>query len=367
MAGTLRGTVDAKIIAADKFLAAGELFKLYFDAFEAHPGTTRISLFHGAAGLGTDYHDGAAPFGDGAWSVWRFEPNGGRSWPFYVMLFTSSVTGGINGGDWLVGAWAPVAISANVSIAAAVGVVGGGSAWDGNPWNGTMLNDGTDTVGTPRWEAPAGAGDKLLPFPACNEVRGSTATLKNATVTVISDANEVAYRASIILDDDGFVVLCHEGDDGGPSARSMYMGVYEVAPHLTVPNPFVALRFANNPNTSAAYWGDNGLSDTTGTVLSLTPAWDYDMIWTAPDQQAAAYVPVRLGLRIESNTNPHRMGFLGWTPEMYSVIYGGAHGDSDISLDRMFWSDGSTTDKILCAWDGATVPFTSITRAGVSF
>ena len=360
MAGTIRGTVDAYIDVANRNLACGEVFKLYFDALESHAGTTRIALYYGTAGTGTDYHDEANPFGDKAWAVWRFDTNGGRSWPFYVMLYTSAVTGGTNGGDWLIGANSPTNGSSHMGIATAVGFGG-----DGNPWNGTTNNDGTDTVGTPRWANPAG-GTGHSALPASNRDGGGTGVTKNATVPIFVANSDVKQRASIILDDDSMVLLCDRGDDSDNLVASVFVGMYEVAPHVTVNYPLAAAYTIDNPVTTVLAEDLAGVVDAGGVARRFGVTWDTSLLSGGLDQQANAYVPQRQSIRVSGSAEPGHAGFLGWYPEMFSVAYGPTHGDTDTALDHIFWTDGAAT-KFYVSWDGTTTPLTTLVREGVTF
>src|SRR5687768_3165624 len=84
MSGTIVGKVDCKLTA---ITANGqqEFFKTIYDFMQQMVTAghcTRIALQHGASGTGTDYFDGANPFGENAFGVWRF--NGSPQ--FYLLL-----------------------------------------------------------------------------------------------------------------------------------------------------------------------------------------------------------------------------------------------------------------------------------------
>mgnify|MGYP000017609544 CR=1 FL=1 len=100
MAGTARGVINQWLSTGTNMEKIINAYKNVYDRWAAHPGVTLIA--DGWGGGGQDYHDGASPYGDDSFSVWRFDTNVNRSHPFYVLMCAAdsgSSSGLLEGGS----------------------------------------------------------------------------------------------------------------------------------------------------------------------------------------------------------------------------------------------------------------------------
>lgn len=362
MAGTIRGTVDAFIDAPNEHYTAGEIFKLYFDALDAHTRTTRIAFYRGDGGSGTDYHDGASPMGNKAFAVWRFDTHVGRSWPFYVMIYTNSVTSGTSGGDWLNQGGGVSGSYGQVLVSSCVGIGG-----DENPWNGTTANNGLDTVGSPRWDTPAG-GTGIIVSPATNRDGSEDTVLKNNCATAVSQSTAGRSRASIIMDDDSLILLADEYDNAA-ATRTMYIGMYEPFAHLTVPTPFVMVVWAGNlveGNLSDETSAVTGVNQSTHVVNASMTKGIIEQPYSPAEIAGGGFTPHRIGL--STQLDAAERGILGTLPVTFRGIRGGTANSVTADLLYRAHGDGGRADqKVLVPWDGVTMPLSTFVREGVTF
>ncbi|GAG06296.1 unnamed protein product, partial [marine sediment metagenome] len=78
MSGTIRGVIDGYTDETTEFRDGSNIFKVWFDAIEAHPNTTRIALQYGSSGTGTNWWDGVNPSGTNAFAVWSMAATAAR-------------------------------------------------------------------------------------------------------------------------------------------------------------------------------------------------------------------------------------------------------------------------------------------------
>jgi hypothetical protein len=376
MAGTITGVIEARPNTSNEFRVSGTIFKTLFDFIEGLAGTTRISLYYGdtsgAFGTGTDYEDGAAPFGNKCFAVWRFDTNAGRSWPFYVALACPSFRAGQSGSDWQTEGASAVNSTGYVQVAACIGIGG-----DENPWNGTTNNDGTDTVGTPRWKVPASGGTSYQPIPSSNRATsGTDAATGNNSLRIFIHGTATTARHHVFADDDTIVFATDEAD-GGANQRLVYIGAYEPADHITPDRPFIGASWLMNPSAASILGHETGglanpdSTDLDPATIRFDYGWETAFMSTSrqPDELAdsgPAFIPQRV--TIDTDDNVGLRGMVGWFSPMIQACYNIPAGDTDTTLSRLVWGEGATaTSKFLIPWDLTTTPGTGTTREGISF
>ena len=357
---------------------SSEIFKTLFDFLEAHPGTTRIALYYGdtgagAFGTGTDYHDGAAPFGDDAFAVWRFDTNGGRAWPFYIMVSCPSAENGKASGELQKEGANTTSSSGYVIVSACVGVGG-----DENPWNGSENDDGTDTTGTPVWANPGGGGTNYHPMPASNRATSGSdaATGNNGLEIYFLSAPVAATRFHFLADDDNFVWVADMSDNNS-TVRVGHIGIYEPPSHLTPDRPFVAFRATMEWAEITTYGPETGgianpdSTDLDPSVVRLDLGWDATQFTTALQPSEVgdtpdSYVPQRV--QIMNDLDVGFRGFYGHLPTLIEACHNIPAGDVDAALERVAIGQNVATLKALVQMgDGSTTPGTGTTRAGTAF
>jgi hypothetical protein len=370
VSGTVRGRIEGRVTGLNEFLTAGTIFKTFFDFLEAHPGTTRVALYYGTAGTGTDYHDGANPFGNQCFAVWRFNTHAGRTWPFYVCLYTPSYTSGTGAGspdDFAYEGASPVNGTGYVMMSACVGIGG-----DENPWNGSLNNDGTDTLGTPRWAAPGGGGTAYYAVPHSSNVGQAFAANANDAIGIFTEtAAPAACRYAIIADDDWLMFAVDDTDNSAYNQIGL-IGMYEPESWVTPVRPFCGVRLDGAITTGQKVDNQGMIVGLLGPRL-LGITWNEGMFATAlqPDENAdqgsgPEFIPQRVGLYSEET--PGERGFLGWAPDLFQVVYNMNKLDTDQALLRANLGSGTPPQtNPLLAWDGTTIPGTGVTREGIAF
>jgi hypothetical protein len=214
--------------------------------------TTEVARHGGLAGTASNvnYWDEMDPFKTNAWFVFRFNPNGGRTWPWYLHFQWSGAYamqatqdfGKSPGQPGLANAAVPyVSANSHVCSQAAIGVGG-----DEDPWNG-IGSMGTNQKGGrlsgsggagPVWTIPSGGSDVLV-FPRSNYTGGTHATTKqNYTVHWAATGSNLVNRVHLLADDDNFLFLYDRGDNGAYYAY--YYGLFTPLPGITMTYPFVA-------------------------------------------------------------------------------------------------------------------------------
>lgn len=377
MAGTVRMKIEQALNgegANGKQKAAQEMWKNLFDFLEAHPGCTRIALGYGSGGTGTDYHDGANPTGDLPFAVYRFDTNGGRSWPWYLFIGSGNAPGtSSNFNEWRPGGTNSIGSYGWLVVSAAVGVGG-----DENPWGGTTNNDGTDTIPSPTsdlWTTPSG-GTNVKIIPASNSSNGSGSAEDNNEVIDLygESSDDYVARAHFFADDDSIVLAVR--DRPSLDWHVCYMGVIDVPnPSLSHPNPLVGF-VVETWNSSA----EDDIVDYEGGVLHSD---DAEAAWEATEVgwQVSNFVTVEeyhpnqqsgergsYALDIISRTTGHR-GFMGAVTTLVRAIAVAPPGVTNNDRTKVVLGgyNFATLINFVLPWDGTTEPDTGTTRAGIDF
>lgn len=375
MAGTITGLIEAYhdgTVSDGEQLAAQEIFKNLYDFLNTHTATTRIALSYGT-GTGTDYHDGANPFGTQAFAVFRWDTNANRTWPWYLFIAVGNQPGSFTSIPWRPGGTSASTSAGWVVMSAAVGVGG-----DENPWNGTTNNDGTDTVpggGTDMWTSPSGGGTNVKVIPASNSTSGSGSSEEKKEVMDIFSETSASYfhRVHMVADDDALVVAVDERASN--SYKVNYLGVVDTPnPNLSHPNPLV---------------GFTASSLSVSSVLSLN---DFDCGVTHSDDAAAAWEATEVEFQVpnwidDSSFQPNEQtgvhdaapidviatsvghrAFVGQVHALCRWVGDIASEDTDNDLSHIVVGQPSAnTTNMRLPWDGTTTPATGVSRTGISF
>lgn len=370
MAGTFRGKVECLAAEANEFLNSGVVFKNAFDVLEAHPQTTRIALSHGT-GSGTDYPGEANPFGNGAFGCWRFDSTGSRAFDWYLFVSAAGITSGVTPSSLGLQADGANGSSSSgyVLCSAAVGVGG-----DGNPWNGTENNDGTDTIGTPLWANPGGGGTNVQVVPASNSTSGADGTNRNnCIVAFIEGTPGNDARHNIVCDDDTFVLTADAGDNG--SVAIAVLGAFDANPGLaSYPAPIFC--FKRDDTASPSIGTDLGPDESgvstpdqtvatwqAGSVVLVGPT---DIFSSAfyPNSAEGLFDSFAVGLATDEISIK---GYRGQS-EFIQLTFGVPALDTD-TAQNLFVSGTATTNQVkeVSPWDGATTPGTGVTKQGTDF
>lgn len=233
MAGTIHGLVNAKIdVASIRFDAARDAFAIiaaFFDHLCTAGGgnyMTRIASYWGTGGTGFDRTGGANPSGENAFGVW--------------VLHTSAARpgGGTKlGAIYFFLAWVdtepPAGWQLNSGTADGVGLAGAFLEDGNSPWNGTTVDDGTDTKGSPLWVA---GGSTVHFTERSNAPGGVDATLANNARSPIGDKQSSTLSDQYlhcIADADQFAIIGTAGVTSYGSQFGCYlMGLYSVVSNV---------------------------------------------------------------------------------------------------------------------------------------
>lgn len=364
MATGITGRVDQLHNTGNAQLNAAQLFKRVYDLLNDHPMTTRIALGYGSGGTGTGDFNDPAPFGSLAHAVFRFDTHAGRDWEFYVVI----AKGNDSGSNAL--AFRPVGNSPTSSYGYVVANAAVGIGGDGNPWQGTTNNDGTDTLPATWWGNPSG-GTNVKVTPSSNSSSGTGSSEGGREVFTIARAYSslTDFRAHVWVDDDGlYWATDYSGALNYPEQG--YIGAINTPnPNLNHPNPLfgcevggsvVVSQTFNDYSIGAAHVSDTEANwETVDCKLEL-PAFVDDL--AGGHEQTGTYDT--WPFPIFGDVSGHR-GFMGWL-ESVQYIYGRGVHDTSPSLDRVVLGAGNAGNRAY-PWDGVTTPGTTMDRDGVTF
>ncbi len=392
MAGTPHGAIDCLTSTLVPVQSAQEAFKTLFDFLSANPRWTRIAWSKGTTGgliigatSGDDYWDGAEPFMRHAWAVFE-ATNATDGNPWYLLIQLMDGGNDTLPDGMLIDGATSDNFYAGVGIQMVCGTGAGGTPM--NPWQGTTVNDGTDTKGSPVW-APSGGGGRLYAFPRNNSVNGDYETLVNNmawAMKVYSFGTAQVWRFHIVTDDDNFVMLSDDGDDGG--YRGITCGSYVPRADLVVERPLMMMgtnadyaygfpepqAFGNPVAGGDAYPGGispgkDGLMD-----LVVSVAHDRYAVW----QGQVNVTPNKAFNPAARDAFPLAVGAYELAPTVFAGylgaytfvrdVYNVPNGTTNLAKTRAaFGASTQGMNKLSIPWDGVTVPFSTAVRAGVSF
>lgn len=393
MAGTVVGSIDHQI--GDGVLDPPDLnqnlFKVLYDFFAvtmAGAGyCTLIALNWGSAGTGTDFHDGANPFTEGAFAVFRMNGTAdgnaasSRTLSYYVLIQWYDAT------NWEAIAPRGPGLLAASSASDGTGIMLAFREDGGSPWNGTTNVDGLDAKGTPVWTA---GPSTLHVLHAANAFSGGASfTDKEDLVRAFFDANNAnsIHRVHMLGDADSFVLLHDFNDDGDLGVK--FMGVYEPLADATPPMPLIVAsqQSTNWPWTTSAATPFGGVlagsdnlaglclpTDITQGPSPWTPGFETEAVADTASMPSALISPAAVyGVPITVNVTAvgrgQVSGLIGYLPQnLIDLTFGAADKDTNAALTRAFFGPTAAAAlHISVPWDGATTPGSTVTRAGVQF
>jgi len=373
MAGTIRGLIEQNIsnVGVSRIERASVIFTNLYNLFVSHPGVTIVALSYGSGGTGTDYYDGAAPFGDNAFFVARMEPNAGRAWPYYIFVkvggtLTSAALTGLNLAS--TGGGVPAAGAGAVLFQTAVGIGG-----DLNPWNGTTNADGSDTHPAQIWKIPVG-GSNVIVLPSRNRGGGADGVNKNSAHEIYyfhSGMSDSSHRYHFLMDDDNFIVAYNLGNPN--YYQTAFILAFEPNPNISVyPTPLlelsISLSGSFNPN---GFDRQGGLANPNTSDMVRQ---SLEVEWNNPPGFSASFQPnVLAGGAFDAypyscwSGTSGLMGLAGHSDFIGTVMGIPTHG-TDLAMNWTVIGSPNTGDsKLVVPWDGATLPGSGLTREGIAF
>jgi hypothetical protein len=396
MAGTPIGSIDHLI--GDGIIAPGSpelnqaAFKIIFDFMQQMVTAgyaTRIALQYGSTsytpgvlntwGTGTDFYDGATPFGEGAFAVYRM--NG------FTSGNTSSARNGTDLPDfdyYILIQWYDyytwgTAPGGPAEMDSGTGSDGVGYQLavreDGaSPWNGTTNNDGTDTKGDPVW-ADGGSTAHVLPYE--NGPGKNNGTSRESCMRIFLDLYSEYDRIHCVGTADSVIFFGSDGDDGGYACS--YGGIFEPTSGLSLSLPLVMLwQQSNLPFSDTQIYGDNGnykggllADESLGVSRFMVGQWvagTYNTNFignSEPTTPELDEYPTRIQCR-----DPNKIGYVGDLEiGLCGTVYHNVVQDTNAALTRAYLGSAgvSAEMRMTVAWDGSTAPGTTMSRAGVQF
>lgn len=376
MAGIVVGSIDHKM--GDGIVTSPqrnqELFKVLYDFLAVTmAGAGHCALVasnYGSGGTGTDFHDGANPFGENAWAVFNF-PNSLPT-PFHLLI-----------------QWADAA-----SFGAAPGAPGlcnGSPSTDGvgcmvalredgaSPWGGTTGSPGSDTKGTPVWTAGGSTLHVLARSNAPGLPAGAFATNKENTHLIEDYSTNAINRLHMVGDADGIMLVV--GTTNAGAYKGYYMGRYELRAGLSLPHPYVMIPTATSVpwvvgasniygNIAGSYGSQGGLLGRAGdgvrsfTLENSAPWFD------------SSYQPNGVPSPSELDAGKWALfqrevvsGLVGFLPEaLVSAVYGVAFHETNAANTRAYMGTvAAAAIKFSIPWDGGAPPGTVGVRTGRQF
>lgn len=376
MAGTIRGRIDCLLNASNARNNVTDAFVHIYNLVTTIPGVTIVSLGYGTGGTGMDFHDGAAPPGDGAFFVARFAASTIGN-DFWVMVILGSTTtgGGVPSPAVLFGGTTASSFYGLLGISAARGIGG-----DGMPYNVTTNADGTDTYAHPIMQAPSVGGTNVMGIPRSNHILSEDNTNKNNFLQIVQASSASNCRFSVVVDDDNILIAWDTGDTGSVD-RITWVGRFKENPALDAAgagydHPIAGVSVDSNINLNSSVGNDSGgvLSpDTTlalsqaAVVMLTNPGGNATFVAAAtafPDVEGGAlYTFFPIDIWALGN---NQGGYRGRSDFLFCT-FGMPTYDTDAGLNYMALGGSIVSENLLLPWDGTTIPQSTTNRNGVAF
>lgn len=374
MSGTVCGILDAYHYATVTFNQRQGFFKLinnFFERMVTVGNAARVALQYGASATGTDWYDGANPFGENAFAVYKLLASASsvRSYDLYVLIqFCSAASPDTAPGN-------PGRFNGSTSNRG-VGFELAFREDGGNPWNGTTNNDGSDTKGSTVWTAGGSVLHLLDRANSDATPNGSFVTNKQNLVWT-ADPNSTYVRFHMIGDADGFLLMYNKSSTTTSGAHFfLYGGIYEPRAGLTIAHPIVM--FEHNGSYSLA----NGLTVGTtagssyyeGGILNNKPTNKVQSFRTIymSDLHKTEFQPNNQVSPVELDQTPlfiaayegADLGFLGQFPTtLFGIVWNVLQETTNAAKTRAYI--GGTvqeTVQFAMAWDGGDAPGVNTTE-----
>jgi hypothetical protein len=365
MAGTIVKLLDCKGTTSGAN-ATQEQFVMLFTFMEAMVTAghcTRIALQWGNGGTGTDFWDGANPFGENAFAVYTWGAGAGTARDVLIQWAAADDFGIAPGNP---GTLNGVAAADGVGIAMATREDGA------SPWAGTTNNDGNDIKGTPVW-TPAGSAVHVIE--QTNSVGSHATNKENCYRTALAAPN--AMRMHIVGDADNIAILSSETDNG--EYRCFTMGRYVPRVGFSGPNPLYAISEMGFPMWAVATYGTStgigtrqsgilGRSGADGVAFVRVGEVLFSGFLTTTYQPNQQVVPQQLDgvTPLLVFGSPVRYGLCGSPDgEVLAVFFTDTYEALDPTGSRAYMGDtGGSDHRWGIPWDGGPAPGVGIARTG---
>jgi hypothetical protein len=367
MSGTLHGSIDHNITATSAG-SARDVFAAMVNYFDSK--FTRIASQKGSSPGGTGalggYTSDTNRSGDNAFGVWRWDRTDGKK--LYILLqwqYNSSM--GSSPGN---------PATAN-QVNYGVGMQFAMRLDGGNPWNGTSVNDGTDTKnGTDVW---VDGGSTLVVWPRSNGPGGSS-TSKSGLGCVSNYTGVGPTRFSVMSDDD--TLYWFSDQDGGSVNTFGFFAPYTARSGITPDLGYVCMfqnQTALDYNALIGNTAGNGAFEGGAVIAAADGVRGFRKFgWT--NLAAVAYQPntlasgspydiMEVALRMDDTTSPARQGLFGkLNPDDIGVTWNMPNWETNVGKTRVCVGDTTqATYKWVFRWDGATAPLATAAQTGVQF
>ena len=377
MAGTIRYKTNCYHTGLSDQDFAQAAFKNLWDFFkhlETNSVATEIARNNGDAAtyanpLGTDFYDGANPFGEGAWAVFSMDSWASRGWVYYVFFAWSA---GSSSFDNAPNAPARIrgSLGSNRNLGIAVAYGHQATFSDASPWPAAATGSmGSDTKQTPVWDIPSGGGAYLLPRSSTPDNGDSYSTNRENCGSVFNDSSVTSsQRLHFVADADNIAILFNRNDTTRID-NVVYIGKYLPLSGVTANVPLFMYNAVGTPALDIAdFWGATTGGDTreggvlhtlsTGTseVWSAQQSWNDDGL-DDNSPSAVFTAGTRYGLA-PWEVHRYNEGQLGWAdPDFYRCVKNLAHRDNRTGGDWVVVAQTSTAAaaKHVIPWDGSTM------------
>lgn len=377
MAGTPHGRVNTfhpNTGTNGRHESAQELFKNLHDHLLAQSGVTRKALYYGTGGAvgdgaGVEFWDQANSFATGAFAVFTFGVSASRTWTFDVLIQwagNAAITG--NGLPVQMDGGNSSTSSGEVAISVAVGIGG-----DGDPWNGTTNNDGTDSKGSPVWATPSG-GTHVAVLPDSNRDGGGDGTNKENMAEVFSNNGNTTIRFHILTDEDNLAIV-YDSNAAGTITKVTQIGIFTPDPDMVISHPLFMLvssgEALEEPITeqSDVRNGVVGPDSNFGVRVTLPIEWEGSAFIRDPAMNPGTITGTHKEGRLAVAASGAFQERLGLVDPFFSHTYNLTGYNMNADLSRAFWAHTSAgNDALGTPWaNGAGAPGTGTDRTGVTF
>jgi len=355
------------------------------DYLESTYGTCeRIASYYGQdSSIPTNYGTGLGrgQFLQRAFVVYKFPANSGRLYDWYLLMQVSWGNLTFDLSNNLINGNSNATTGLALGFQVAIALDSAGNTV--NPWQGTVLNDGTDTKPTVGWDAPVGG--KLFVWGRSNSpLDGTYATNRNNTIGVrdATSVSDLARRIHVIADDDCLAIY-HQNETS--SKHIYYFIASPVIPvtNLTFDVPFAVL--CRTAVVNSSLWGTfpsavNENSTTNGGVNAPIPGnvvsahGDYARLLGdesdtfQPNNQFASTTYTETPVFLYAEENPYK-GLIGQLDPFVRKTFRVTYNSTLNSMTRVALGFDSTTYKMRMTlpWDGVTTDPLSGGATGIQF
>lgn len=381
---TFHGVVDIRLTATTALNRYNELFVsiMKFMTSSYVSGSNgfieRVAYNTSGGGNNFNYWDEGSPAGSNSWACFRFVS---ASVPFYMFIQYSNTSWGPPGSPAVIDN--PQANnSAHGASFDGVGVSFAMREDGGNPWNGTMSNNGSDTKGDPVWTS---GSSHLMVWPRGNSDGGTYSASKQLLSSIIFPRNDdgpaFGSRAHMVCDENTVIFVSDDNNDANHMIT--YFGKYVPLSGTNPQMPYVMIRNGSKtndpifPETSYGYPGgggnDGGIAHPTLPMSGTRTLWlstinGFNNTTYQPNPMMVPPTYDEFPFFVCVNESPNFYGLVG-TLDVIRSIYGVPSNDTNSDMTRAVFGNSSTnTAKVSIPWNPVTSPGgTEATRTGSMF